>query len=303
VLLLPALAFVFGSLLVFAAAYALIPGRAAVIDRRIEELTTGRSTDEEAKPRMQSLVGFIKRVGEKAPRSPKEMGNLRLRLTQAGYRRDEALTIFFGIRIVFALSLFAVFSTSILSKPNLTLALGGLGLGYVLPGMVLARMAKRRAHRIRLSLADMLDLLVVSVEAGLGLDQALSRVGQELAFAYPELSAELKLINLELRAGKPRSEALRNLADRTGVDDLSSLVTMLIQTDKFGTSVAQSLRVYSETLRTKRRQRAEEAAAKTGVKMVFPLVFCIFPAIWVVTIGPAAIRFITVLFPLIENTK
>jgi tight adherence protein C len=303
VLLLPALAFVFGSLLIGAAAYALIPGRTAVIDRRLEELTTGRSTDEEAKPKMQSLVGFIKRVGEKAPRSPKEMGNLRLRLTQAGYRREEALTIFFGIRIVFALSLFAVFSTSILSKPNLTLALGGLGLGYVLPGMVLARMAKRRAHRIRLSLADMLDLLVVSVEAGLGLDQALSRVGQELAFAYPELSAELKLINLELRAGKPRSEALRNLADRTGVDDLSSLVTMLIQTDKFGTSVAQSLRVYSETLRTKRRQRAEEAAAKTGVKMVFPLVFCIFPAIWVVTIGPAAIRFITVLFPLIENTK
>ena len=156
--------------------------------------------------------------------------------------------------------------------------------------MVLARLAKRRAHRIRLSLADTLDLLVVSVEAGLGLDQAMTRVGDELAFAYPELSDELRLVNLELRAGKPRSEALRNLADRTGVDDLSSLVTMLIQTDKFGTSVAQSLRVYSETLRTKRRQRAEEAAAKTGVKMVFPLVFCIFPAIWVVTIGPAAIN-------------
>ena len=169
--------------------------------------------------------------------------------------------------------------------------------------MLLARMAKRRAHRIRLSLADMLDLLVVSVEAGLGLDQALSRVGAELAFAYPDLSDELRLINLELRAGKPRSEALRNLADRTGVDDLSSLVTMLIQTDKFGTSVAQSLRVYSETLRTKRRQRAEEAAAKTGVKMVFPLVFCIFPAIWIVTIGPAAIRFVTVLVPLIEKQK
>ena len=110
-------------------------------------------------------------------------------------------------------------------------------------------------------------------------------------------------LGLELRAGKPRAEALRNLADRTGVDDLSSLVTMLIQTDKFGTSVAQSLRVYSETLRTKRRQRAEEAAAKTGVKMVFPLVFCIFPAIWVVTIGPAAIRFMTVLFPMIDNMK
>jgi tight adherence protein C len=188
-------------------------------------------------------------------------------------------------------------------RPNLTVALGGLGFGYLLPGMVLARKAKGRAHRIRLALADMLDLLVVSVEAGLGLDQAIARVGSELAFAYPELSDELRLINLELRAGKARSEALRNLADRTGVEDLSSLVTMLIQTDKFGTSVAQSLRVYSETLRTKRRQRAEEAAAKTGVKMVFPLVFCIFPAIWVVTIGPAAIRFVTVLFPLIENSK
>ena len=222
---------------------------------------------------------------------------------QAGYRREEALTIFFGIRIVFALILFALFSTSLVMKPNISLALGGLAMGYLLPGMVLARMAKARAHRIRLSLADMLDLLVVSVEAGLGLDQALSRVGTELAFAYPELSDELRLINLELRAGKARSEALRNLADRTGVDDLSSLVTMLIQTDKFGTSVAQSLRVYSDTLRTKRRQRAEEAAAKTGVKMVFPLVFCIFPAIWVVTIGPAAIKFVTVLFPMIDNMK
>ena len=130
---------------------------------------------------------------------------------------------------------------------------------------------------------------------------ALQRVGEELAYAHPDLSDELRLINLELRAGKARSEALRNLADRTGVDDLSSLAAMLIQTDKFGTSVAQSLRVHSDTLRTKRRQRAEEAAAKTGVKMVFPLVFCIFPAIWVVTIGPAAIKFVQVLFPLAQQ--
>ena len=300
-MLLPILAFVFGSLLIGAAAFALMPSRAGVIDRRIEEFTSGREIDDVEKPRLQSIVDFMKRVGEKAPRSAKELGSLRLRLVQAGYRREEALTIFFGIRIVFALALFAVFSTSLVMKPNLSFALGGLALGYLLPGMVLARMAKARAHRIRLSLADMLDLLVVSVEAGLGLDQALSRVGTELAFAYPELSDELRLINLELRAGKARSEALRNLADRTGVDDLSSLVTMLIQTDKFGTSVAQSLRVYSETLRTKRRQRAEEAAAKTGVKMVFPLVFCIFPAIWVVTIGPAAIKFVTVLFPMIDT--
>jgi tight adherence protein C len=303
-MLLPLLAFVFGSLIIGAAALAFMPGGGGVIDRRLEELGIGNELpDAPKKPRMVALVGLIKRVGEKVPRSPKEMGSLRLRLTQAGYRRDEALTFFFGIRVLFALALFALFSSPVLMRPNLMFALGGLGVGYVLPGMVLARLAKRRIHRIRMSLADMLDLLVVSVEAGLGLDQAISRVGAELAFAYPELSEELKLINLELRAGKPRAEALRNLADRTGVDDLSSLVTMLIQTDKFGTSVAQSLRVYSETLRTKRRQRAEEAAAKTGVKMVFPLVFCIFPAIWVVTIGPAAIKFVTVLFPLIENSK
>ena len=299
---LPVLAFVFGTLLIVGGAMAFMPRRATAIERRLEELTLESGPREEGL-RFKSLVGLFKRLGEKAPRSPKELGTLRLRLVQAGYRRDEALTIFFGIRVTFALLLFGLLSSSILMRPNLTVALGGLGFGYLLPGMVLARKAKARAHRIRLALADMLDLLVVSVEAGLGLDQAISRVGAELAFAYPELSDELRLINLELRAGKARSEALRNLADRTGVEDLSSLVTMLIQTDKFGTSVAQSLRVYSETLRTKRRQRAEEAAAKTGVKMVFPLVFCIFPAIWVVTIGPAAIRFVTVLFPLIENAK
>lgn len=300
-MMMPLLAFLFGTALVVGTAYALMPSRTAAIDSRLQELMVGQQ--EEAKPRFKSVVAMLKRLGEKAPRSTKELGTLRLRLVQAGFRRDEALTIFFGIRVVFALLLFSLFGTSIVMRPNLALALGALGLGYVLPGMVLARIAKRRAHRIRLSLADMLDLLVVGVEAGLGLDQALQRVGTELAFAYPDLSDELRLINLELRAGKPRSEALRNLADRTGVDDLSSLVTMLIQTDKFGTSVAQSLRVYSETLRTKRRQRAEEAAAKTGVKMVFPLVLCIFPAIWVVTIGPAAIRFMKVLFPMAENMK
>jgi len=298
---LPLLAFVFGTGIVGAIAFALTPSRASAIESRIDELTLSR--DEEQKPRFQSLLGALRRLGEKAPKSPKEMGTLRLRLVQSGYRGDEALTVFFGIRVAFALLMFALFATSIVRRPNIGLALGAFGLGYILPGMVLARLAKRRAHRIRLSLADALDLLVVSVEAGLGLDQAMTRVGSELAFAYPELSDELRLINLELRAGKPRAEALRNLADRTGVDDLSSLVTMLIQTDKFGTSVAQSLRVYSETLRTKRRQRAEEAAAKTGVKMVFPLVTCIFPAIWVVTIGPAAIRFVKVLFPMVEGMK
>jgi tight adherence protein C len=302
-MLLPVLAFVFGTALIAGGALLLMPRRAAAIERRLEELAAYRDVDAPAKPRMQTFVAIFKRIGDKVPRSPKEMGPLRLRLVQAGYRRPEAITIFFGVRVLFALMLFALLASPILFHPNIFMALGGVGLGYILPGMILARLAKRRQKKIRLSLADALDLLVVSVEAGLGLDQAMTRVGAELKFAYPELAEELNLINLELRAGKARAEALRNLADRTGVDDLSALVTMLIQTDKFGTSVAQSLRVYSETLRTKRRQRAEEAAAKTGVKMVFPLVFCIFPAVWVVTIGPAAIKFITVLFPMIDQMK
>ena len=165
--------------------------------------------------------------------------------------------------------------------------------------MVLARMAKRRQHRIRLGLPDALDLLVVSVEAGLGLDQAIQRVGEELAFAHPDLCerAAADQPRAARRQGARRGAAQPGRAHRRR-RHVSSLVAMLVQTDKFGTSVAQSLRVHSETVRTKRRQRAEEAAAKTGVKMVFPLVFCIFPAIWVVTIGPAAIKFIEVIGPM-----
>jgi tight adherence protein C len=300
--LLPLLGFVFVALLVAGAAMALAPSGGGVITRRLGELRgIPGMTVEEPSAYGESVKKSLKRLGSYAPTSAAEMGKLKGRLVCAGYRGSEALSVFIGIRLGCALLAFGVMSTSLIGRPNLLLALGAAALGFLLPGMALARMARRRQHRIRLSLADALDLMVVSVEAGLGLDQALQRVGEELAFAHRDLSDELRLVNLELRAGKARSEALRNLADRTGVDDLSSLAAMLIQTDKFGTSVAQSLRVHSETLRTKRRQRAEEAAAKTGVKMVFPLVFCIFPAIWVVTIGPAAIKFVEVLFPMTQK--
>lgn len=296
-LLLPILAFLFASLLVAGAAMALSPSGASAIERRLGEVTGAplRRRSEEGGGYDKVVVESLKRLGSLVPRSPSEMGKLQQRLVSAGYRSNEALLVFFGIRVGAALGLFLLFSTPVLFRPNVTFALVACILGYVLPSMMLARLAKGRQHKIRLSLPDALDLLVVSVEAGLGLDQAIMRVGNELAYAHPALCEELRLINLELRAGKARSEALHNMAERTGVDDISSLVAMLVQTDKFGTSVAQSLRVHSETLRTKRRQRAEEAAAKTGVKMVFPLVFCIFPAIWVVTIGPAAIRFIQVM--------
>ena len=300
-LALTVLAFVFGTLLVTGHGLRMAASRTSVIDRRLREAVGDGAPAVEMQPSFDAIIGALKRVGNKVPRSPAEMGKLHLRLVRAGFRGDGALPLFFAIRLAAALLAFAVCATPLLMRPNVALAIGACGLGYVLPGIVLARLMKRRQKVIRLALPDALDLLVVSVEAGLGLDQAMQRVGDELSFAHPELSDELRLVNLELRAGKGRVDALHNLAERTGVDDVSSLVAMLVQTDRFGTSIAKSLRVHSDTVRTKRRQRAEEAAAKTGVKMVFPLVICIFPAIFVVTIGPAAIKFVTILFPTINK--
>jgi tight adherence protein C len=278
---------------------ALTPGYAAEIRRRLGEVSGKpvRSGNEN----VDRVVDTLKRIGNAVPKSPSEMSKLQLRLVHAGFRRQDAIILFLGIRAGCALAVFAVMAAPFLFRASIPLALGGAGFGYLLPGIVLARLAKRRQHRVRLATPDALDLLVVSVEAGLGLDQALQRVGEELTTVHPALSEDLRMINLELRAGKPRAEALHNLAARTGVDDLTSLVAILVQTDKFGTSVAQALRVYSDVLRTKRRQRAEEAAAKTAVKMVFPLVICIFPAIWIVTLGPAAIKFVQVLGPMAGN--
>jgi tight adherence protein C len=300
-LLLPLMGFLFISLLITAIGMSLLRGETA-IERRLGELGVSGPLAAVPTAGNERLLNTLKRLGKAAPKPSREIGKLKERLVYAGYRGGEALTVFFGIRLGLAILLFLL-GSSVVPKSSLMIGLAGAAFGYLLPSMALGRLAQRRQHRIRLSLPDALDLLVVSVEAGLGLDQAIQRVGEELSFAHPELSAELRMINLELRAGKGRADALRNLAERTGVDDLSSLAAMLIQTDKFGTSVARSLRVHSETLRTKRRQRAEETAAKTGVKMVFPLVFCIFPAIWVVTIGPAAIKFVEVLFPLAESQK
>ena len=303
VMLLPLLAFLFASLLVAAGAMAFSSNASTAIERRLGEISVGGHPDAKAETPeyAKAVIEALKRVGNVAPKSASETGKLQQRLIAAGYRSKEALIVFFGIRLACALTGFALLMSPLIARPNFLMAMAATALGYLLPGMALARMAKKRQHKIRLGLPDALDLLVVSVEAGLGLDQAIQRVGVELDFAHPELSEELSLINLELRAGKGRAEALHNLAERTGVDDIASLVAMLVQTDKFGTSVAQSLRVHSETVRTKRRQRAEEAAAKTGVKMVFPLVFCIFPAIWVVTIGPAAIKFVQVLVPMAQK--
>jgi tight adherence protein C len=174
---------------------------------------------------------------------------------------------------------------------------GVTGLGFFVPRFILKRMIRDRQQRIRLGLPDALDLTVICVEAGLALDQALMRVGQDLHHAHPDLSDEFRIVNLELRAGKPRAEALRNMIDRTGVDDIRALVGTLIQTDRFGTSVAQALRVHSDSLRTERRQRAEEQAAKTTVKMIIPLVLFVMPSLIFVTVGPAVIQLMRLIMP------
>jgi tight adherence protein C len=197
-----------------------------------------------------------------------------------------------------AIGFAAIALTTDFNNPNPALLIGVPALGFLLPRFILKRMIRDRQNRIRLGLPDALDLTVICVEAGLALDQALMRVGQDLHHAHPDLSDEFHFVNLEMRAGKPRAEALRNLVERTGVDDIRSLVGTLIQTDRFGTSVAQALRVHSDSLRTERRQRAEEQAAKTTIKMVPPLVIFVLPSIIFVTIGPAVIELIRQLGPI-----
>jgi tight adherence protein C len=177
----------------------------------------------------------------------------------------------------------------------------GTGLGYYAPGMYLDKLVKQRQKKLRLSLPDALDMMVVSVEAGLGLDQALQYVAREVEESHPELSDELALVGLEMRAGKRRSEALRNLADRTGEGELRKLVAILIQTDRFGTSMGDSLRTHSDFMRLRRKQEAEERAAKVGVKLVFPIFLFILPSMMIVAAGPAMLKLFSDLFPLMQN--
>jgi tight adherence protein C len=223
------------------------------------------------------------------PLSPSEVSRTRQWLIQAGYREPRHLTMYVGSRVAAALAAVAL-AVAITGVSSPLLLIGVMGFGFFLPRFLLKRMISERQQRIRLALPDALDLTVICVEAGLALDQAMMRVGEDLHHAHPDLSNEFHMVNLEMRAGKPRAEALRNLVDRTGVDDIRSLVGTLVQTDRFGTSIAQALRVHSDSLRTERRQRAEEQAAKTTIKMVLPLVLFILPSILIVTLGPAMIQ-------------
>lgn len=224
------------------------------------------------------------------PRSARETTILQKRLLRAGFRKDSHLNVFYGAKILvpLTLTLLATGSKVYTWGPFFVYALS-VGLGFLLPDFWLGNRIANRQERIRLGLPEALDLLVICSEAGLSLDQALLRASHELELSQPELSDELGLMILEQRAGRPRDEALQAFADRTDVDSIRALVNTLNQADTFGTSIARTLRVYSDTMRTQRRQRAEEKAAKTTVKLVFPLVFFIFPSLFVVTLGPSMI--------------
>jgi tight adherence protein C len=223
-------------------------------------------------------------------------------MIRAGYRSASAMLAMQGMQILLPVAFVVLAFTSGMYRLNVYLIpLLAAVVGYLLPELWLVWKVQARQHRLRLALPDALDMLVICVEAGLGLDQAILRVAQELRITHPELSDELQLVNMEMRVGKTRLEALRELARRTGVEDIQALVAMLIQTERFGTSIAQSLRVHSEDLRMKRRQRAEEMSAKTTVKMVPPLVFFIFPALMVVILGPAVITLMRQFLPALNK--
>ena len=241
--------------------------------------------------RKPEAVESIVRPFEKVvPRSPAEVSVIQKRLIRAGYRKPTAVNTFYAAKVLapLILTLLATVTRVYQVGPFFIYGLS-IALGFLLPDFWLGNRMKNRQLKIRLGLPEALDLMVICTEAGLGLDQAIQRVAFELKLSQPEISDELVLVTLEQKAGKPRDEAMRSFADRADIDVVRAMVTTLIQADTFGTSIAKTLRVYSDTLRVTRRQQAEERAAKTTVKLVFPLVFFIFPSIFVVALGPSAI--------------
>lgn len=269
----------------------------SVLGARLKSLGTQRvQVSPQRQPIRERLEQALDPLSKALPISPTDVSQTRAWLIQAGYRDPKHVTIFYGVRALFAfIGLAGVVVSGYAKSPMLLI--GVPAFGFFLPRFFLKRKIRDRQTRIRVGLPDALDLTVICVEAGLALDQAMMRVGEDLSHAHKDLSDEFHLVNLEMRAGKPRAEALRNLADRTGVDDIKALVGTLIQTDRFGTSIAQALRVHSDSLRTERRQRAEEQAAKTTIKMIPPLVVFVLPSIMIVSLGPAIIALVRILLP------
>ncbi len=265
-----------------------------------------RVLEASSEPGGSTIVTFLHQLGTKMPSSEADVATMRATLVRAGFRGENAVAVFFGIRILTTLAMLVV---CVVAEPRLPpnpamkllLMVSGCAAGWVLPRFFLEKRVTARQEILRLSLPDALDLLVVSVEAGLGLDQAIQHVGRELQVSHPQLSEELLLVMLEMRAGKRRSDALRNFAERTGESEIRKLVAILIQNDRFGTSMGDSLRTHSDFLRIARRQEAEERAGKVGVKLVFPIFFFILPSMLIVAAGPGILQIFKYLFPMMKH--
>jgi tight adherence protein C len=304
------------SLLVFATVVLLsVAGTMFFQSREERQRIVAKIRDDQTKPQAKSaepepedrgfkseILRFTQKVGKKIqPEDQEAISNLQGLFMQAGLRGKNSVVLFFGTKVIFSVFLLACFLVIRLFiypdmgfMPTATVAILVTGAGFYVPNFWLSIMVRRRREKMIVGFPDALDLLVICAEAGMGLDSALRRVGEEIRLSNRAVSDEFRMLNLELRAGKSRRDALRNLGIRTGLEDVNSLVTLLIQTDKFGTSVAQALRVHADSMRTKRAQRVEEIAAKLPVKLLFPTLFCIFPSLFLVIMGPALIQILRI---------
>lgn len=284
-------------------------------ERRLDEFRepNSRKSDSRAAKKSQGMTKILERATPAfskplQPKSEEEVGKLRLKLGYAGFRSEAAPSIFLGIKFIMLVLGFVIGGGTLLVTKGWSTETGMYtvacaGIAFYLPEAVLWFLKKTRQDNIFFGLPDALDLMVVCVEAGLGLDQAMRKVSDEMKKTYAVISEEFGMCNLQLQMGRPRNEVLHDLGARTGVDDLKALAAILIQADKFGSSVAQALRVQSDSMRVRRRQMAEEKAAKTAVKLIFPLVIFIFPAIFIVLVGPAAITMVNEMFPAMSGGK
>lgn len=289
------------------ALYELSTSPTRAVARELEEIRSVQPSPFGAGPRRrrqsrkQRLHDVIRVLGEHVERGGLDVEGWGKRLVQAGYWGPDAIRIFFGTQVVstsllvfLGLMVGALLEARLFATLVMAFWLGGLG--WLVPTWYIVNRRKIRRGQVQAALADALDLLVACVEAGMGLNQGVVRVAEEIRNISPALAEELTMVNLEIRAGTPRDRALRNLAERTGLEDIEALVSALIQTERFGTSIGRALRIQAATMRQKRRQRAEEAAAKTTIKLIFPLVLFVFPALFVVILGPAVIQVVQALW-------
>lgn len=280
--------------------YLMFAPRTGVVNSRLESMDPSLALVEN-----NPVTTMAERVAEPlnriVPISAVEAAKLQKQLLQAGYRSPEAATVYRAIQITLLIAIPTLVSTIcfVLDRPLNNFVIWGLigaAFGFYFPPYIVRKKTVARQKRITWALADSMDLMVVAVEAGLGLNAALNRVADELKALHPDMHYEMDLVNLEIRVGRGREEALRNLAERTGVDDIRSFVALLIQADRYGSSIAKAVRIFAESLRTKRRQRAEQSSQKAALKLLFPLTMFLFPVIIMVVLGPALLNLIDVLF-------